>query len=47
MGIEDDPRSLLHTENLGVDMAVAFDECIEWPADRDRVAAPLNGPLVG
>ena len=26
-------------ENLGVDMAMAFDECIEWPADRDRVAA--------
>jgi queuine tRNA-ribosyltransferase len=25
-------------ENLGVDMAMAFDECIEWPADRDRVA---------
>jgi queuine tRNA-ribosyltransferase len=26
-------------EALGVDMAMAFDECIEWPADRDRVAA--------
>jgi queuine tRNA-ribosyltransferase len=26
-------------ENLGVDMAMAFDECIEWPAGRDRVAA--------
>ena len=26
-------------ENLGVDMAMAFDECIEWPAERDRVAA--------
>ncbi len=26
-------------ENLGVDLAMAFDECIEWPADRDRVAA--------
>jgi queuine tRNA-ribosyltransferase len=25
-------------ETLGVDMAMAFDECIEWPADRDRVA---------
>lgn len=25
-------------ENLGVDMAMAFDECIEWPAGRDRVA---------
>ncbi|MCB9778351.1 MAG: tRNA guanosine(34) transglycosylase Tgt [Alphaproteobacteria bacterium] len=25
-------------EALGVDMAMAFDECIEWPADRDRVA---------
>jgi queuine tRNA-ribosyltransferase len=25
-------------ERLGVDMAMAFDECIEWPADRDRVA---------
>lgn len=25
-------------ENLGVDMAMAFDECIEWPADRERVA---------
>ena len=24
-------------ESLGVDMAMAFDECIEWPADRDRV----------
>lgn len=24
-------------ENLGVDMAMAFDECIEWPADRERV----------
>jgi queuine tRNA-ribosyltransferase len=26
-------------ETLGVDIAMAFDECIEWPADRDRVAA--------
>ncbi|MDG1481588.1 MAG: tRNA guanosine(34) transglycosylase Tgt [Myxococcota bacterium] len=26
-------------ETLGVDMAMAFDECIEWPADRDRVAS--------
>lgn len=25
-------------ESLGVDLAMAFDECIEWPADRDRVA---------
>ena len=25
-------------EALGVDMAMAFDECIEWPADRRRVA---------
>ena len=25
-------------ENFGVDMAMALDECIEWPADRDRVA---------
>jgi len=25
-------------ETLGVDLAMAFDECIEWPADRDRVA---------
>lgn len=25
-------------EALGVDMAMAFDECIEWPADRKRVA---------
>ncbi len=25
-------------ETLGVDIAMAFDECIEWPADRDRVA---------
>jgi queuine tRNA-ribosyltransferase len=25
-------------EDLGVDMAMAFDECIEWPADRDRVS---------
>ena len=23
-------------EALGVDLAMAFDECIEWPADRDR-----------
>ncbi|MDP2313018.1 MAG: tRNA guanosine(34) transglycosylase Tgt [Pseudomonadota bacterium] len=26
-------------EALGVDVAMAFDECIEWPADRDRVIA--------
>jgi queuine tRNA-ribosyltransferase len=26
-------------ENLGVDLAMAFDECIEWPASRDRVVA--------
>ena len=26
-------------ENLGVDLAMAFDECIEWPAERDRVIA--------
>ena len=26
-------------EYLGVDLAMAFDECIEWPADRDRVRA--------
>ncbi len=25
-------------EALGVDIAMAFDECIEWPADPDRVA---------
>ncbi|NOY27541.1 MAG: tRNA guanosine(34) transglycosylase Tgt [Oligoflexia bacterium] len=25
-------------EALGVDLAMALDECIEWPADRDRVA---------
>ncbi|MCA9569459.1 MAG: tRNA guanosine(34) transglycosylase Tgt [Myxococcales bacterium] len=25
-------------EALGVDVAMAFDECIEWPAERDRVA---------
>ncbi|MCK6507019.1 tRNA guanosine(34) transglycosylase Tgt [Myxococcota bacterium] len=25
-------------EALGVDLAMAFDECIEYPADRDRVA---------
>lgn len=25
-------------ETLGVDVAMAFDECIEFPADRDRVA---------
>jgi queuine tRNA-ribosyltransferase len=24
-------------EALGVDIAMAFDECLEWPADRDRV----------
>ena len=26
-------------ENLGVDLAMAFDECIEWPATRERVVA--------
>ena len=26
-------------EALGVDVAMAFDECIEWPADRERVIA--------
>ena len=26
-------------EALGVDMAMAFDECIEWPATRERVQA--------
>ena len=26
-------------EAFGVDIAMAFDECIEWPADRDRVVA--------
>jgi queuine tRNA-ribosyltransferase len=26
-------------ENLGVDLAMAFDECIEWPAERERVIA--------
>lgn len=25
-------------EALGVDVAMAFDECLEWPADRDRAA---------
>jgi len=25
-------------ESLGVDIAMAFDECIEWPASRERVA---------
>lgn len=25
-------------ETLGVDISMAFDECIEWPAERDRVA---------
>lgn len=30
--------STRNQERLGVDMAMAFDECIEWPADRDRVA---------
>lgn len=25
-------------ETLGVDVAMALDECIEWPAERDRVA---------
>lgn len=25
-------------EAFGVDVAMAFDECIEWPADRERVA---------
>lgn len=29
-------------EALGVDMAMAFDECIEWPASRDRVAASTS-----
>ncbi len=26
-------------EAFGVDVAMAFDECIEWPADRERVAS--------
>jgi len=26
-------------EALGVDIAMAFDECLEWPADRDRVGS--------
>jgi queuine tRNA-ribosyltransferase len=26
-------------EELGVDLAMALDECIEWPAERDRVQA--------
>ena len=26
-------------EAMGVDVAMAFDECLEWPADRDRAAA--------
>jgi queuine tRNA-ribosyltransferase len=30
-------RCIRIQENLGVDLAMAFDECIEWPADRDRV----------
>ena len=30
--------SLEIQETLGVDVARAFDECIEWPAERDRVA---------
>ncbi|MDP6932242.1 MAG: tRNA guanosine(34) transglycosylase Tgt, partial [Myxococcota bacterium] len=25
-------------ETMGVDLAMALDECVEWPADRDRVA---------
>lgn len=29
-------------EALGVDLAMAFDECIEWPADRDRVHASTS-----
>ena len=34
-----DPEvSIRIQENLGVDIAMAFDECIEWPADRRRVA---------
>ena len=32
-------RSVEIQEALGVDIAMAFDECIEWPAERDRVAA--------
>jgi len=33
------PESSTRTqERLGVDMAMAFDECIEWPADRERAA---------
>jgi queuine tRNA-ribosyltransferase len=34
------PEGSVHAqEALGVDLAMAFDECIEWPADRARVAA--------
>ena len=29
-------------EALGVDVAMAFDECLEWPADRDRIIASTN-----
>ncbi len=29
--------SIAAQETLGVDIAMALDECIEWPADRDRV----------
>jgi len=31
-------RSVEVQETLGVDIAMALDECIEWPAERDRVA---------
>ena len=30
-------RAVEIQENLGVDLAMALDECIEWPADRARV----------
>ena len=32
-------RAVEIQEALGVDVAMAFDECIEWPADRQRVSA--------
>ena len=35
-------NSIKMQENYGVDMAMAFDECIEWPADRRRVKASTD-----
>ncbi len=34
--------SIAVQEELGVDIAMAFDECLEWPATRDRAAASAD-----